>query len=247
MDRRRVLGGAASLSAWALAPAPASAAVMERFTSGGVEIEVELFAAAGAPASAPGLLLLHGAEGLTNEESYRFAAQSLAGSGYVVAFPHYLDRSGARRTTLANIRRFFPAWVETVRDALTWIGARPGVDPGRLGIVGVSLGAALGLETAAADPRVKALVDFFGPLPQGFAARRPRLAPTLILHGAADPVVPVVNAYALKRLLAESGTPHEMRIFPGQGHGFQGMAQLEAASEVSAFLRRHLMEAPGRT
>ena len=35
---------------------------------------------------------------------------------------------------------------------------------------GISLGAALGLAVSSTDPRVKALVNYFGPLPQGAIA-----------------------------------------------------------------------------
>jgi dipeptidyl aminopeptidase/acylaminoacyl peptidase len=120
------------------------------------------------------------------------------------------------------------------------LAAQPGVDPDRLAIVGISLGAALALETAEGDRRVKAVVDYFGPLPEGLAAKTPRLPPTLILHGAQDRIVPVSNAYALETLLKQTGTPHEIQVYPGQGHGLTGAAQFDSAARVAAFLGRHL-------
>ncbi|HEX5867983.1 MAG TPA: hypothetical protein VFY72_09780 [Beijerinckiaceae bacterium] len=34
--------------------------------------------------------------------------------------------------------------------------------------------------------------------------------------------------------------PHEVKIYPDQGHGFSGAAQLDAAGRILAFLQRHL-------
>jgi len=132
-----------------------------------------------------------------------------------------------------------------VLDAVSWLTSQLGVDPDRLGIVGISLGVALAFETAASDLRVKAIVDYFGPLPEGVAARQPRLPPTLILHGASDPIVPVSEAYAIERLLKAKGTAYETKIYPGQRHGFTGAAQFDSAARVAHFLGRHL--APNHT
>jgi dipeptidyl aminopeptidase/acylaminoacyl peptidase len=243
MNRRQILAGALLLapSASALAQ-PDHDQRMMSFQSGGSPIAVEWFPAAGSRPgeTRPAVLLLHGADGLTFETGYRMGAQMVAASGFHVAFVHYLDRTGERRVAYATLRQRFPLWAETVRDGLTWLPGQPGVDPGRLGIVGISLGAALGLHVAAGDGRVKAVVDYFGPVPEGLANRGARLPPTLILHGENDRVVPVSNARTLAGLLEASGTPHEMQIYPGQGHALTGLAQLDAASRTAAFLGRYL-------
>jgi len=236
MDRRRLMLGLASCLAPGL-PVAAEGKDMVGFTSGGVAIEVEWFPAGG---RGPAVLLLHGADGLTFADGYRFAARVLAGAGYHVAFVHYLDRTGERRVGYSTLRQNFPLWAATIRDAMTWLGRQPLADPDRLGIVGISLGAALALQTAAADPSVKAIVDYFGPLPEGMAERKPRLPPTLILHGSADPIVPVANAHKIEKLLQQSGTPYEIKIYPGQGHAFFGAAQLDSATRAAEFLGRYL-------
>jgi dienelactone hydrolase len=212
---------------------------MVGFTNGGREIEVEWFPAA-MGGRGPAVLLLHGADGLTFADGYRFAARVLAGAGYHVAFVHYLDRTGEQRVSYSTLRQNFPLWAGTIRDAMTWLAKQPSADPDRLGVVGISLGAALALEAGAADPRIKAIVDYFGPLPEGMAARNPRLPPTLILHGSADPIVPVANAHKIEKLLQQSGTPYEIKIYPGQGHAFFGPAQLDSANRAAEFLGRYL-------
>lgn len=209
------------------------------FTSGGGKIVAEWFAAAG-QTPGPAVLLLHGADGLTYGEGYRLAARVLAGSGFSVGFVHYLDRTGDRRVSYARLRQDFPKWRSTIADGVSWLAGRPGVDAERIGLVGVSLGAALGLDVAAADPRVKALVAYFGPLLEGMPGRIKRLPPTLVLHGERDPIVGVEHARAIETLLKRLGTPHEIQLYPDQGHGFTGAAQLDSATRVASFLGRHL-------
>ncbi|GEP07850.1 dienelactone hydrolase family protein [Methylobacterium oxalidis] len=219
---------------------------MLSFTIGGQLIEVEWFAASSGSAAGgtglngPAILLLDGADGLTFADGYRLAARTIAASGYHVAFLLYLDRTGDRRVAYSRLRQDYPLWAATVRDAVSWLASQPSVDSNRLGIVGVSLGAALAFETAASDLRIKAIVDYSGPLPEGYAMRQPRLPRTLILHGASDPVVPVSQAQAIERLLKELGTDYEVKIYSGQGHGFTGAAQFDSAARIASFLDQHL-------
>ncbi|WFT83674.1 dienelactone hydrolase family protein [Methylobacterium sp. WSM2598] len=100
---------------------------------------------------------------MTFADGSRLAARTIAASGSHVAFVYYLDRTGDRRVASARMRQNFSLWAATVRDAVDWLVKQPGVDANRLGIVGISLGAALAFETAAADGRAKAIVDCFGP------------------------------------------------------------------------------------
>jgi carboxymethylenebutenolidase len=216
-----------------------SARRRDTFTSGGKAISVEVFAP-DADGTRPAVIMLHGADGLQSNQQYRTGAQAVAGAGYNVFLVHYLDRTAERRASFATVFQNFVPWMETVRDAVSWVAARPGVDADRIGLVGVSLGAALSLAVAGNDRRIKALVDYFGPLPEGAVAQYGRLPPTLVLHGGADRIVPVANAYAVEDLLRTHGTPYEIKVYPGQGHGFAGAAQIDATRRVLSFLARHL-------
>jgi dipeptidyl aminopeptidase/acylaminoacyl peptidase len=209
------------------------------FTSGGKPIEIERF---DAPLGGrrPTVLLLHGADGLNNAERYRTGGRILAAAGYNVFFVHYLGRTDQSRAYYQTIARHFPAWAETVRDALSFVARQPGVDANRLGLVGTSLGGALAIAVAADDRRVKAVVDYFGFVPRGFTESATRLPPTLVMHGAKDAIVPVSNAYALEALLKRLGAPHEVVVYPDQAHGLYGTAQIDAAQRTATFLNRYL-------
>ncbi len=130
--------------------------------------------------------------------------------------------------------------METVRDALTYAGGLPHVDAERLGLLGVSLGAYLALAVAAQDERVRAVVEWFGGLPEFFQPYLRRLPPVLIIHGEADPVVSVEEARRLERFLRAKRLPYEIKIYPGQGHGFHGRAFDDVRQRSQRFLDRHL-------
>jgi|RhiMethySRZTD1v2_1073278.scaffolds.fasta_scaffold518654_2 dienelactone hydrolase len=245
ITRRHLLIGAAlaaSPSAHALQDRPVSMPIKTQrhsFRSGGKTIAVETFQTADT-SPRPAVLMLHGADGLNTNSQYREGARNVAAAGYQVHLVHYLDRTGERRASFGTLFQNFMPWMATVQDALAFAADQPGADPYRIGIVGISLGAALGLAVASTDPRVKALVTYFGPLPQGAIAATSKLPPTLVLHGSADPIVPVSNAYAVEALLRQQNVPHEIKVYPGQGHGFRGAAEDDATARSLAFLQRHL-------
>jgi carboxymethylenebutenolidase len=245
ITRRNLLIGAAfaaSSGAHAQQTKPTAMPVTEQrntFKSGGKTIAVDTFQTPGS-SPRPAVLMLHGADGLSGNTQYRRAAQDVAAAGYQVHLVHYLDRTGERRASFSTMFQNFMPWMSTVQDAVSFTAGHPGADPSRVGIVGISLGAALGLAVSSTDRRVKALVNYFGPLPQGAIATTSRLPPTLVLHGSADPIVPVANAYAVEALLRQQNVPHEIKVYPGQGHGFRGAAEDDATRRALAFMQRYL-------
>jgi carboxymethylenebutenolidase len=71
------------------------------------------------------------------------------------------------------------------------------------------------------------------------------MPPTLLLHGEADPVVPISEAHAMEALLKRLGTKYELKTYPGQGHSFRGIAQIDALTRTLKFLSRHLKQESG--
>jgi carboxymethylenebutenolidase len=127
-----------------------------------------------------------------------------------------------------------------VWDAISHIDQLPSVDAQRIGLLGFSLGAYLALSVASVDPRVKAVVEFFGGFPKEMKFFMRRLCPVLILHGEADATVPVQEAYDLQALLEKKGMPYEIMIYPGAGHGFANDVWRDAGKRSLHFLRKFL-------
>jgi len=213
------------------------------FTSGGISIAFDAYLPDRNGQRFPAIIGLHGSAG--GHASMSDPAGMLAEQGVAIYVLHYFDRTGttgvAEKQTAV---RHFPVWGKTVWDAISHVETQPQVDSQRIGLLGFSLGAYLALAEAAVDPRVRAVVEFFGGFPREMKFFMRRLCPTLILHGDADATVPVEEAHHLQQILAKKSIPYEMQIYPGAGHGFTGEVWLDARRRTLAFLQKYLANAP---
>ncbi|MDP9038143.1 MAG: alpha/beta fold hydrolase [Acidobacteriota bacterium] len=215
---------------------------MASFVSGSRSIAIDEHEPANGSAC-PAIVLLHGSGGTIGFWADRFAPQVTA-QGVALYCVHYFDRTGTRRADAATILDgvHYPQWLETVGDALRYVRARPRVDASRVALLGISLGAFLALSAAADGAnRVRAVVEISGGMPEAYAPEvTAAFPPTLILHGDADTVVPVAQAQALDALLTRAGVRHRTEILEGQGHWFDGGAQVRILMATAEFLRTNL-------
>lgn len=65
-------------------------------------------------------------------------------------------------------------------------------------------------------------------------------APTLLLHGGKDGLVPVSQSKNLKAKLDKAGVPAELIIYPNEGHGWWGTTQQDSFKKIAAFLKKHV-------
>ncbi len=195
----------------------------------------------------PAIVLLHGSGGSVDLWGTQLSSV-LETAGVHLYAPHYFDRTGTKRADLAMLSDgvHVPQWLTTIDDALRFVAARPAVDPGRIVLAGISLGAFLSMAHAArlssasddASTRIRAIVEVSGGLVppfEGLATHH--LPPTLLLHGDADTIVPVSFAHALDRKLTELGVLHRTEILLGEGHWFSPSAWPRLLMAVSAFLQ----------
>jgi carboxymethylenebutenolidase len=209
------------------------------FDSGGRAIALDAFLPESNGHRYPAVIGLHGSGG--GYATMLDPAAMLAAQGFAVYVPHYFDRTGT--TGFADKQtaiRHFPAWGKTLWDAISHVAGQPQVDPERIGLLGFSLGAYLALSVASVDTRIRAVVDYFGGFPKEMKFFMRRLCPTLILHGDADPTVPVEEAHYLKQMLAKRNIPYEIQIYPGVGHSFGGEIWDDARRRTLAFLQKYL-------
>ncbi len=209
------------------------------FESGGRTIALDAFVPETGGQRCPAVIGLHGSGG--GYATMSDPAAMLAAQGFAVYVLHYFDRTGT--TGVADKQtaiRHFPVWGKTVWDAISHVVRLPQVDTERIGLLGFSLGAYLALSVASVDARVKAVVDFFGGFPKEMKFFMRRLCPTLILHGDADPTVPVEEALHLQQMLEKKNVPYEMQIYPGVGHSFHGEIWDDARRRTLAFLQKYL-------
>ena len=122
----------------------------------------------------------------------------------------------------------WPHWHESAVNTVTLAASLPCVDPDRIGIAGLSMGGQVGLSTAARDPRIKAVAEFFTAWP-GSLPDEPitKLPPVLLLNGTVDPIIPFDVALELDEILKAHHMPYERHVYEGVGHGFNTAAAFE--------------------
>src|SRR2546430_12250847 len=189
------------------------------FESGGKSIRLDCFLPEDNEQRFPAVVALYGSGG--GHARMAEPASLLAAQGFAVYVLHYFDRTGTTEVNRQIIFRNFPVWMKTVWDAVSFVIRQPHVDAKRVGLLGFSLGAYLCLSNAAIDSRISAVVEFFGGLPKEMKVFMRRLCPGLVLHGEADPTVPVQGGYHLQRVLGKKGVPYEMQDYPGAGPRFE--------------------------
>jgi dienelactone hydrolase len=213
---------------------------MATFISGGKPIRIDHYPPNPA-GSSPAVILIHGSGGPLHGMD-PFASQA-ALFGVHVFVLHYFERTGHYWVSPSQIESNFLAWLETLKDAVSFVASQPGVDISRIGLLGFSLGAYLSLALATQDSRIAAVAELFGGLPEQFTKHAGNLPPVLILHGAQDTTVPVERAHELERILQQHKIPYQIKIYPDQGHVFRGLAQLDAMRRVAQFFRNYFLKA----
>ena len=208
------------------------------FLSQGKSIRIDAFRPK-ADGRNPIVIALHGSGGFAHVQ-YNDFAQMLADRGFAVFVPHYFEATGTTWAYPQEIREHHRRWMAVISEAIDFAAQQEFADPSSIGIVGFSLGAYLGLALAASQPRVRAVVDYFGGMPDEVIAEMKHCPAVLILHGDRDQTVSVTEALKLESLLKSRRVPHEMKIYKGAGHGFRGLDMLDAEQRSYFFLRKHL-------
>jgi carboxymethylenebutenolidase len=227
----------------------ASAETLAAPTSQG-PVEVQLFAAPG-DAPRPTVLILHGRDGANPPAAYLRHADHLAAAGidawlftyYTAADAEVMFKPG-RDEHIALFMSRIGAWAKTIDELVEFALTRPR-SSGRVGLLGVSNGGFLAVGAAAADPRIAAIVVFYGGVPRPLERDIARLPPLLALHGDVDRIIPVDSGRALVDRARALGSEAELVVYPGAGHGFDfdldsGTGN-DAREPAIKFLASHLL------
>ena len=65
-------------------------------------------------------------------------------------------------------------------------------------------------------------------------------APTLILHGNLDQLVPVPQSILLRNKLNAAGVINNLVVYPNEGHGWMGAALEDSYNQINSFLSTHV-------
>jgi acetyl esterase/lipase len=222
-----------------------------------------------ARASGASVVLVHGGGfviGSRRMKPMRYLASRLCSAGIAVCAIDYrmIFRGGRLDEAIDDVRDAFEFWSGTALQL--------DLDARAISLVGLSAGATLALLAAAQiePPRLLGVVSCFGLYEvdhlHGPAALLPRLlfgtadrtawiersphfapqpaAPTLLLHGDDDGLVPVAQARRFAARRASLGLPTRLVIYPGVPHGFfnlplaaadAGAREIIAATQVTSW------------
>ena len=203
----------------------------------GRALTVTRYAAAGA-APRPFVLMLHGSSGFdVGGQAYARSATTLAGHGIDAYLVTYYAPGEERACSC------FDSWAETVALVTSAILQRPEAS-GRVGLAGYSLGGGVAV-AGASDPRIGAVVIFYGFIPGNWRAGPERLAPLLVLHGDKDSIVPPKAGRELVDYALARGGRAELVVYPGQPHALVAWSQAtatDAIERMTAFFRAELLQ-----
>ncbi len=211
------------------------------------EVLVESFGTCAAP-GCPAVLILSGSRGFAaaayDEIGRDFRAAGL--SAYLVHALSATDldaisKAGGAKARIAYHARRLPQWISAVRGVAAHLGHHHG---GRVGILGISLGAQIASAASTGRTGIDALVLVDGGFPPGHSQPARPLPPLLLIWGSADETFPPAIGRELQRTAQRLGGPATLDIYEGGTHDFflrQGNRNAMAARRSAAdFLALHL-------
>jgi carboxymethylenebutenolidase len=206
------------------------------------------FAAPSAGDPAPGVVVVHEIFGL--DQNIRDIAGRFAAAGYA-ALAVDLFSTANRVMCMARIfhgmliRPLTNGVVGDLRAALDHLATLPGVDAGKLGVIGFCMGGTYALQLACVAENLRAASVFYGQNPRPLEALV-RACPVVGSYPERD--FTASAARQLEPILEQNHIPHDIKIYPGARHSFfndTGAAyDAEAAEDAwrrtMAFFHSHL-------
>lgn len=169
------------------------------------------------PGPWPGVVLLHDTFGI--DDVMRRQVRRTAAAGYLALMPDLFTDGGARRRLVPTFRAVAAGEGRPFADAdaaRAHLAAMPGCT-GRLGVLGSSVGGGLALHLAARGFDAAAVC--YARLPEDPHTTLLGACPVLGAYGGADPGLRGTAA-ELTAVLTRLGVRHDVREYPGVGHGF---------------------------
>ncbi len=173
----------------------------------------------------PVVLVVHDWNGLDRYEESR--VEQLAALGYI-AFAVDIYGKGVRPTTVeacsAEAGKYYKdnALLRSrMKSALAFALKQANADKNRVAVIGYCFGGMVALDVARSGANVKGVVSFHGSLGTANPAQKGKVkSEVLVLHGAADPMVPQTQVDGLKKEMANAGVKCKVVAYPGAKHAF---------------------------
>lgn len=205
-----------------------------------------------ANATCPAVLILSGSRGfgasVYDEIGQTFRAAGL--NAYLVPVLSASDlnaiaTAGSARARIAYYAQRLPDWTSAVQSVASYLDAQSH-HGGKVGVLGISLGAQIASAASAGRSDIDALVLVDGGFPNGYSQPGRSLPPLLLIWGSADQTFPLSIGRGLQRTAQRLGGPVTLDVYEGGAHDFflrsgtqnAGAAHQRAADFLVSYLSR---------
>ncbi len=171
-------------------------------------------------------MILSGSKGFA-APAYNEIGQALRAAGLSSYLVHILSeddldaiaRAPGPKARIAYYAQRLPAWTSAVQGVVAWLEDQPH-HKGRVGILGISLGAQIASAASVGHDDVDALVLVDGGFPNGYSQAVRSLPPLLLIWGSADRTFPLSIGRELQRKAQQLGGPVTLAVYNGGAHDF---------------------------
>jgi carboxymethylenebutenolidase len=137
-----------------------------------------------------------------------------------------------------------------LKTALEYLRSRPDIKSDKVGALGWCMGGRYALLLATEDPKLAAVVAYYGAPPTDAAAVARMKAPVLGNFGGDDKGPSPEAVKAFEAAAKKAGLPVDVKIYPGAGHafanetnpfgGYKADAAADAWTRTTTFFKKHL-------
>ncbi|WP_244563998.1 dienelactone hydrolase family protein [Ensifer aridi] len=203
-----------------------------------------------ANATCPAVVILSGSKGF-GAPVYDEIGQTLRAAGLNAYLVHVLSAAdldaiataGNARARIAYYAQRLPDWTSAIQGVSAYLESQPH-HGGKVGILGISLGAQIASAASAGRSDIDALVLVDGGFPNGYSQPVRSLPPLLLIWGSADRTFPLSIGRELQRTAQQLGGLVTLDVYEGGAHDFflrSGTRNTGAAHQSAAdFLMSHL-------
>ena len=199
----------------------------------------------------PAVIVIHewwGLDGWVKDQ-----ARALGKEGYVaLAVDLYRGKVTDKQEEAHQLMSGLPPdrAMRDLKAAFNFLASRPDVRKDRIAAIGWCMGGRYALALATEEPRLAAVVAYYGAPPTDAAAIAKIKAPVLGNYGAEDKGPSPEQVKAFEAALKKAGKTVDIKIYPGAGHafanpnnpwgGYREAAAKDAWNRTTAFFDKHL-------